>query len=137
LLAGCIGGGKPGGFHAQPTEVHFDEPIVLEFEKIIRGSPGSGAAVRFTDEQVFYRVRGNPDYKPAKVTRTRADREAVICQATIPPISPDEGDVLEYFETHLFDGRPTQTGKLNEQKQYVEINAATPYSVKLTKREAH
>jgi hypothetical protein len=134
LMSGCDIG-KPGSFHTELNEAHFNEPVVLEFKGVIRGSPGAGAASRYTDERVFYRVRGSPDYKPAKVTRKRADIEAVVYQATIPPISPDEVDVLEYFETHLFDGRRTQTGKLNEQKQFVEINAANPYSVKLTKRE--
>src|SRR5436309_1164223 len=84
LTAGCIG--KPGGFHTEPEELYFDEPIVLEFKHIIRGSGGRGAAVRYSDEKVFYRVGSDSSYKPAKVTRTHANRDEVVDQATIPPI---------------------------------------------------
>jgi hypothetical protein len=132
LLVGCVG--KPSGYHTEPTDAHFDEKIILERKNIIRGSHGLGASVRYSDEQEFYRIRGQKEYKQAEVERTHSGYEEMIYQATIPPISASEGEVLEYYMIGKFDDRPFQSGTFDEKQQYAEINAENPYAITLKKR---
>ena len=134
FFTGCIG--EPGVQHAPPTGAHFDEEIVLEWKAKIRGELGKGPFARYSDEEVFYRVRGQEKYRPARVERIHADKELMIVKATIPPIAAEEGDKLEYYMTAKFDGRSFQMGKFDEQDRYRYINADNPNAIVLTRRRS-
>lgn len=95
---------KPGSFHSPPDSVYIGKDIVLEWKHIIRGYQGSGARLRYSDEHVYYRVRGEAGYREAQVVRTAATSQFVTIKATIPAIHAREGAILEYYCTRRLDG---------------------------------
>jgi hypothetical protein len=81
--------------------------------------------MRYANEAVYYRLRGDEKFQKAVVTREHADEESVTIKAVIPPVDARDGDVLEYYKVCEFDGNPTLS----------EFNENRPYSLVLSRRK--
>ena len=101
--------GCPGD-HAVVKPSLVSEPIIaqeieIEWTGTIHGSRGAGAAERFGEGEIFYRVRGEKEYRKAKAIKTQTNNETVVFKTTVPPIEAKAGDQLEYYFSGFFDGR--------------------------------
>jgi hypothetical protein len=89
------------------TEPVFGKAIDIEW----RGSADFSVvpvAKRYGPGELRYRMKGQKDFErvPAKVTS--ANGEVIVFETTIPPIKPEQGNVVEYYFSGSFDRVPFQ-----------------------------
>ena len=105
FLRGCVPPFSSGGgvLPNCPAEILRNKETTLTFEYSISGVAGNGAAKRFKNEKLFYRVGKDAAFKNALTKREVVNDKLLIVRATIPPLTETAGQ-LEYYLTEEFDG---------------------------------
>jgi hypothetical protein len=85
--------------HAVVKPSLVSEPIIaqeieIEWTGTVHCSRGAGAAKRFGEGEILYRVQGEKEYRNAKAIKTQANNEIVVFKTTVPPIEAKAGDTI-------------------------------------------